>query len=235
MAGEKPLPPAVGLNFWGRPGLVVQDTCQIFPAGRLGLSAGMDYQSYGDRDNFLFPVGVNWGTVENLNLYANGHFLSTTYKVFGKGNISGMNRLSAGGVYVFKNILSLLDAGVAFEASFGPVSSALGRFTTDYNPRIISTCLLENKILLTTEWGLYLAGGSYPAYVQYSLGAAWVGPVMPMVEFLHHTMGGPDSPGTICMGGVRTSGEFQFQGFIGLYQSSTAPDYVTGFSVIVST
>lgn len=225
------------LNIWGRPGLLVEDTAGTFSSDTVEIVGNLFYEHYGDRDVFLSPLGMSWGLSNSLDFYVNGTLQTIDYKASGSSAPEGLNRVTAGGAYDVNDIVKGLRVSMALDVSLGPFFPGFGPYTTDFNPKSIVTYVLDNKLLVSSEYGVYFPQAPYPVYQQFSLGAAYS--FLPswgaVVEFLHHTMGGPDVPGTIGLIGLRTSGSLSLRGFLGTHVDSVeAPNFVSGLSLLVN-
>ncbi len=222
---------APGVNLWGRPGLILGDSFERFPAGTWIFSTHYAFQSFASGENIsLLPVGITFMAADNLVLYAD-----SDYKLFSAGQ--GFNLLVAGGKLGLRVDDPAWQFSLGCDVSTGPLSNSLGPATTDFIPTATVSYNFPFGLVFNFELGAYLAGGGWPAYIRFDPGFAYPlsSDITALLELTgHNSQEGPTNPGSSVVLGIRGNGPLHLQAFFGLGTSGDAPSYYGGASLLIA-
>ena len=222
---------AAGVNLWGRPGLLLGDSFERFPAGTWIFSTHYAFQSFASGENIsLLPVGITFMAADNLVFYAN-----TDYKLFSAGQ--GFNLLVVGGKLGLRIDDPAWQFSLGGDVSTGPLSNSLGHAATDFIPAGTVSYTFPFGLMFNFELGIYLPGGGWPPYMRFDPGFAYPlsSDITALLELTgHNSQEGPTNPGSSVAFGIRGSGPLHLQAFLGLGTSGDAPSYYGGASLLIA-
>lgn len=222
---------ALGVNLWGRPGLLIGDSFERFKPGTWILSSHYVFQSYASGENVSqLPLGITYMAADDLVFYA-----GDSYKLDNEGQ--GLNLLTLGGKWGFRLDDPAWQLSLGVDGSTGPAAASLGSSSTDLIPTLTVAYTFNNGLLFNFELGAYLPGDGLPAYIRFDPGFAYplFSDVTALLELAgHNSQEGPSNPGSSVVLGLRGNGALHLQGFFGLGTSEAAPSYYGGFSLFLA-